>query len=252
MSKIAIFDSGYGSLSIIMSIQKHLRLNLIYFADQKNYPYGTKKKNDLRKIINKTIDGLNQKFSPDLIIIASNTPSILFGEKISKNTIGILPPLKKAARIARKTKIAILVTSSVSSSTELRNFTRSQLGKDARVRIVNVSFMVDLVETGKFLDKVDFCKKMIKKNLTKELENVKVATLSSTHLPFLREILEEIFPGVTFLDPAEDLVKKISAMKNLEQSTRSRLVVYSSKNPKLLESNIKKLGLKNKVKHLSF
>jgi len=42
--KIAVFDSGFGSLSIIREIQKKIKGELIYFADQKNFPYGGKAK----------------------------------------------------------------------------------------------------------------------------------------------------------------------------------------------------------------
>ncbi|MCH8834298.1 MAG: glutamate racemase, partial [Thaumarchaeota archaeon] len=44
MAKIAIFDSGFGSLSIIRAIQKTTKSEIIYFADQKNFPYGKKTK----------------------------------------------------------------------------------------------------------------------------------------------------------------------------------------------------------------
>ncbi|MFB3114057.1 MAG: glutamate racemase, partial [Nitrosopumilaceae archaeon] len=40
MAKIAVFDSGLGSLSIIRSIQKTLKSEIIYFADQNSFPYG--------------------------------------------------------------------------------------------------------------------------------------------------------------------------------------------------------------------
>ncbi|MDC1136398.1 glutamate racemase, partial [Nitrosopumilus sp.] len=42
MAKIVVFDSGLGSLSIIKEIQKITKTDIVYFADQKNYPYGTK------------------------------------------------------------------------------------------------------------------------------------------------------------------------------------------------------------------
>ena len=42
MAKIIVFDSGFGSLSIIKPIQKTMKSDIIYFADQKNFPYGKK------------------------------------------------------------------------------------------------------------------------------------------------------------------------------------------------------------------
>ncbi|MBI3253874.1 MAG: glutamate racemase, partial [Nitrosopumilales archaeon] len=69
MAKIAVFDSGFGSISIIRSIQKKIKSNIIYFADQKNFPYGTKSVSELRGIIKSTISSLEKKFVPDLIVI---------------------------------------------------------------------------------------------------------------------------------------------------------------------------------------
>ena len=42
--KIAVFDSGLGSLSIIKAIQKKTKCDIVYLADKKNFPYGKKNK----------------------------------------------------------------------------------------------------------------------------------------------------------------------------------------------------------------
>ncbi len=77
LAKIVVFDSGFGSLSIIRAIQKMTKSEIIYFADQKNFPYGKKTKSLLYGIITQTIDLLKNKFNPDLIVIGSNTPTLL-------------------------------------------------------------------------------------------------------------------------------------------------------------------------------
>ena len=77
------FDSGLGSLSIIKAIQKKTKSDIIYLADKKNFPYGKKTKLQLYKIITSTIKKISEKFNPDIIILASNTPSLLFREKIT-------------------------------------------------------------------------------------------------------------------------------------------------------------------------
>lgn len=77
MAKIAVFDSGLGSLSIIKSIQKISKSEIIYFADQENYPYGQKSQAQLSKIIKNSIKLLDKEFSPNLIVVASNTPSLM-------------------------------------------------------------------------------------------------------------------------------------------------------------------------------
>ena len=59
-----MFDSGFGSLSIIKPIQRAIKSEIIYFADQKNFPYGKKSKLELTKIITKTVNLLEEKFEP--------------------------------------------------------------------------------------------------------------------------------------------------------------------------------------------
>ena len=77
MAKIVVFDSGIGSLSIILAIQKISKSEIIYFADQENFPYGNKSHAQLSKIIGKSIKILNERFNPDITVMASNTPSLM-------------------------------------------------------------------------------------------------------------------------------------------------------------------------------
>jgi len=99
--KIAVFDSGLGSLSIISPIRKKLKSEIIYFADQAHYPYGTKSVVQLEKIIKSTISKLQEKFRPDVIIIGSNTPSLLLDITKYAKVIGVFPPLKKLVKKQR-------------------------------------------------------------------------------------------------------------------------------------------------------
>jgi len=98
MVKIAVFDSGFGSLSVIKQIRKKMKAEVIYFADQENFPYGKKSVSELRRIINKTISTLKKEFKPDVIVVGSNTPSILFGGYKSSKIIGVYPPTKRSIK----------------------------------------------------------------------------------------------------------------------------------------------------------
>ena len=107
MARIIVFDSGFGSISIIKPIQQAIKSDIIYFADQKNFPYGKKSKTQLTKIIIKTINMLEEKFKPDLIVIGSNTPSLLV-EINKKNIVKVIPPIKKAAKFLRQEMLQCL------------------------------------------------------------------------------------------------------------------------------------------------
>ena len=52
-------------------------------------------------------------------MLASNTPSLLFREKLAKNVITVLPPLEK---IQKASNVAILTTEIVAKSKELHDY----------------------------------------------------------------------------------------------------------------------------------
>ncbi len=121
MARIVVFDSGLGSFSIIKSIQKICKTEIIYFADQKNFPYGNKTKKQLEQIIKKTIELLEKKFKPELIVMGSNTPTIIL-EITNKKIIGVSPPIKEAAKKSTTNNIAILATETVVKSKKLTKY----------------------------------------------------------------------------------------------------------------------------------
>ena len=227
--KIVVFDSGLGSLSVIKAIQKKTKSDIIYLADKKNFPYGKKTKSQLHEIITDTIEKISERFDPDVIVLASNTPSLLFREKLPNNVITVLPPLEK---IQKASNVAILTTEIVAKSKELDNYIE-QFNNLKGVLKINCSELVELVESGKFLTHERDCVKTILKVLKDEFKEnkIKIATLSSTHLPFLLPFLKKYFRGVEFLDPAEDIAIKISELEE-SKSTRNSLSIYTTKKSK--------------------
>lgn len=255
MSKIVVFDSGLGSLSIIKAIQKNTKTNIIYFADQKNYPYGQKTIKELKKIIEFTISSLKKKFNPDIIVVGSNTPTILFPDLFTtKTTIGVLPPVLDAIKKTKTKSIAILGTKVTITSKQLDNYITKNTPENILITKIDATELIDLVETGKFIFDKSFCKKKINNILlnifiTKQID---VVTLSSTHLPFLNSMLKELFPTISFLDPASQVAKQIIKNKIFQESTKNSLQIYCSGNINLLQNNLSKLKIKNKIRSLKF
>lgn len=248
-----MFDSGFGSLSIIKSIQKKIKSEIIYFADQKNFPYGTKSVSDLRRIIKSTISSLEKKFIPDLIVIGSNTPSLLLKKIIERpKIIGVLPPIKTAISKTKTNTIAILATKSVVESNVLKTFIKKNVPKKIKVIKINASPLVELVELGKFISDKKFCKKIIEETLLEQIitNNVDVVTLSSTHLPFLLPILKKVFPNVTFLDPANVVANQVAKKLKMKKSERNSMKIFTSGDISLFQKQLRQVGIKNLVKSL--
>ena len=250
MVRIVVFDSGLGSLSVIKQIRKKIKAEVIYFADQKNFPYGKKSVSQLRKIINRTITILDKEFDPDVIVVGSNTPSVLLGGYKSSKVLGVYPPLKDASAKTKSSSIAVLTTQNVAKSNELSRLIKKNVSKKVFVHKINGSSLVDLVESGKFIHNKQLCKRRINSLLANYLHknNIDVVTLSSTHLPFLLPYLNKLFPRISFLDPAQDIVKKI--LKNKKSGKKSSLKIYCSGNIKLFQQQLNKIGIKRNVQSL--
>ena len=221
MARIAVFDSGLGSISIIQEMQKLFKSEIIYFADSKSYPYGKKSQAQLEKITRKSIN-LLEKFSPDFIVIASNTPSLMLNLS-TPNIFDVKPPLKEAKKLSKLKQIGILATESAIKSKGLSKYIQKNIPKSFRVLKINGSKLVDLVESGKFLTEKNYCKKIIKKELQILNKNkIDVVTLSSTHLPFLKKYLQKEFPNIQFIDPGNIVSQEIYSKIKDKQSLRHR------------------------------
>ena len=252
MVKIAVFDSGLGSLSIIKAIQKICKSEIIYFADQKNFPYGKKSKKQLETIIKQTIKLLEENFSPDVIVMASNTPSLMV-KIANKKIIGVNPPIREAMMLSKTKNIVILATNAVIKNKNLSSYIKKfNFPKYKKIYKINSSVLVDLVESNKFIADKVYCKKIIKKTLSDVFSNkIDVSTLSSTHLSFLKSLLSSEFPQVKFVDPADIVAHKVLVNIKKNKSKKNTIKIFSSGNVKLFEKNLHKIGIRNKVNFLS-
>lgn len=255
MGKVVVFDSGLGSLSIIQAIQKIAKTDIVYFADQKNYPYGKKTSKELYRIITNTIQSLNEKFKPDVIIVGSNTPTLLFPDLFDNKTVmGVLPPLMEAQKKTKTNSIAVLGTTATINSKHTGKYIKKNISKNISITKIDASEMIDLVESTRFLSNKQFSKKIILQTLCDVIvqKNIDVVTLSSTHLPFLLGYLKKLFPDVMFLDPAGEVANRLAANKSFRSSKKNSLQIFSSSNTCALEKTLRKLKIIHQVVFLDF
>lgn len=213
---ILIFDSGIWSYSVVKEIIKDLpNENIIYLADRKSFPYWAKNKQELKENMLWVIKYFEENFQPKIILIASNTPSIQVLDELKRNIktqlFWVFPPIKKALEISKTWKVAILATKSAVESSEINDYIKKEVWSDYwKVLKVNASDMVWLIEPGTFLSDPQISKAVCKKIVDPYLsENIDVITLSSTHLPFLKSYLNELYPDITLLDPAQGISQEV-------------------------------------------
>ncbi len=84
---IGVFDSGIGGLTIVKEIQKILpNEDILYYADNKNNPYGEKSPKELLSITSNIVDYLLENKSK-IIVIACNTATTTCIKELRKNTL---------------------------------------------------------------------------------------------------------------------------------------------------------------------
>jgi len=252
VARVAVFDSGLGSLSLVGPLMRATRGEVIYLADRRSYPYGAMPVRRLREAVSRSIETLREGFAPDAIVVGSNTPSLLVPEALGGRTVGVLPPVRAAARASRTRSVAVLATRSAARSGALARHVRQETaGMRCDVARIDASALVDIVGRTRFLTQRPRCVEAIRDTLRGPFErrSIDAATLSSTHLPLLRPLLRRTMPHVTFVDPAAAVAARVARIVGTARGPPT-LAVYATSAPARLEADLARLGMPHAVSAL--
>lgn len=113
MKTIGVFDSGVGGLSVAQAIERALPSNKVIFKnDTKNVPYGTKTKEELKRLVLPILNMLS--IECDVIVIACNTVTTTLITELRRllpvPLIGMEPMIKPAAEVTQSKIIAVFAT----------------------------------------------------------------------------------------------------------------------------------------------
>ncbi|WP_347556854.1 aspartate/glutamate racemase family protein [Robbsia sp. KACC 23696] len=235
---VGIFDAGIGSYAIVRLVQQHYpQQDVLYLADRASFPYGAKDKDALFDVTSAAISRL-RTMGAEAIIVASNAPSITVLDAIRKTVagplLGVYPPVARAIAISKSKSVGLLGVQSLVDSAELRQYVLTQSADNGRVTAFNASPLVALVEAGDFIKNRALTQETIRRFLAPIMtanDAIDVFMLSSTHLPWLRPLLEAVAPRCVFLDPAEEVVARLAPHVTEGSGTVSAIVTASSAYP---------------------
>jgi glutamate racemase len=258
---VAVFDSGVGSLSVIKELKKEIpHEDLLYFADRFHFPYGNKSHQQLYDIILGSIKFL-ENYKPKVIVLASLTPSvqILHNVRTRFNTpiIGVIPPLRQAARLSKKKHIGIMATEGTVFSQELSALLRKEVSQDVHVTKFNASPIIELIENGTYIvnerKTFDTITHVLMGKLEKE--DIDVIILCSTHLSLVRNYFGSLFPLVKFMDPSNIVAKDVKRFLHHNRMRRrsgiGRLQVIASGGRDQFEQTIRLMGIREPIKRVN-
>ncbi|MFI9408045.1 glutamate racemase [Nocardia sp. NPDC052316] len=232
---IAVFDAGLGSYSAVELLHRRLPdRDIVYLADRASFPYGAKTRAELLTVVDRAVRFLAE-FAPSAILLASNAPSVTILDEL-RNPVpifGVRPPVEAALAVADE--VAVLGVRSLVESAELTEFLRAAAGSAiGRVHAVNASALVELVESGDFLFRREHTASVVGEFLDALLTAhpaIDAVTLSSTHLPWLRDYFERARPELRLFDPIEGVVDQIRPLSVPGAGTVLGLVTENERYP---------------------
>ncbi len=175
MHKIGILDSGIGGLTICSYIFRVIPdVNILYYADTKNAPYGSKERGEVYAAVKAGVSYLFDANCDEVVIACNTATTTCIGElrgEFSKPIIGTEPELKNALSGAEK---PLLLATPLTYE-----------------NIKNDSFeTADTTSLSKIIEESVFCEK-IRKDIACALvsESRKKVVLGCTHYLYLEKFL---------------------------------------------------------------
>ena len=218
---IGVFDSGYGGLTVLKSIQKLMpKHDCLYLGDNARAPYGTRSFEVINQYTLEAVEYLFSKNCP-LIILACNTSSAKALRNIQKNILPSKYPDKRVLGVIRPTTeevghfsksgyVGIMGT----AGTVVSNSYPIEISKFfPKINVIQQScpMWVPLVENNSFKEVGGqyYIRKYIDELLEKE-PRIDTVVLACTHYPVLKNSIEKYLPkGVRLFDQGDLVAQKL-------------------------------------------
>ncbi len=214
---IGIFDSGVGGLSILKELQNLLpNENYLFFADQKNVPYGEKTKEELVALTSQIVSFLiSQKVK--MIVVGCNTATCYAIEELRTITklpiVGVVPAIKPAAEQTKTGRIALLATPATAQSFYVTKLIKEYADQIDVLRI-GCAGLEECVENGRLNSKTTI-KILSSYVLPLKKEGIDQLVLGCTHYPFLKENIAALLgPSVNLLDSGRKVAERVNFLLN--------------------------------------
>lgn len=226
---ILFIDSGIGGLSTLAETIKLVNSNFIYYADNKNAPYGEKNDVFLKERLSQIILEVSKKYQISMIVLACNTAttsSISYLRKKFNNftIIGTEPAIKLAFDKGFKSPALIATPQTI-------NHVTSQ--KTSKIKLISCKNLANITEqeilNPTILNYYKLLKEIYKiKSLTKGCDCL---ILGCTHYPFAKAKFKRIINNA-IIDGNHGVAQRIYSLnKNFASKTSVKLII-SQKNLK--------------------
>lgn len=211
-STVGVIDSGVGGLSVLSHLHSLLpQVSTIYFADQKNLPYGEKSPTQIQQYVRQISEYLIQQ-NVNVIVLACHAASAASLYELRSHhptipMIGIEPAIKPAAEQTRTGVIGVLTTRATAQGALYQSVVE-RFANHVRIEMRITPELVTLVERNRqaTAEGRALLREIIMPMVDAGIDQL---VLACTHFPFLRPMLDELLPpSVHIVDPAPAVSKQ--------------------------------------------
>ena len=215
--KIAVFDSGFGGLTVLRSIVALVpNASYLYFGDSARLPYGNKSRETVARYTVEAAQFL-EKCGAEILVIGCNTASSLalydVKSAVEIPVVGVIEPgADHAAELSRHREAIVIATeNTVASHAYQRALARRGFATYEKA----CPLLVPLVEEGWTDHPVteQIARIYVIEALRSAPPNTDVMVLGCTHYPLLRGLLRRVVPQrIEFVDPADSTAQVVASM----------------------------------------
>lgn len=213
---IGIFDSGVGGFNALCEVRASAPLaDIVYLADAKNAPYGTKNEDEILTLVKRDIKILRNR-GASLLLIACCTASTVYGRLSSEEQRICLPIISPAARVAAKHRsVAVIATDATVRS---RAFSRAIRAENPECRVTEIAAqpLVSFVEEGARDGRLSVECESFLCGLAQRiaLSECEALVLGCTHFSHLEGELSSRLAGTRIISPAREGARALLRSKN--------------------------------------
>ena len=245
---IGIFDSGVGGLTVLAEIRKNLpNENIVYLGDTKNFPYGSRTKEDIIEFAIQNVELLIKK-QVKVIVIACGTATSqaldVLKEKFDIPIIGIIEPTVQYVENQNYEEVGVIATEGTIRSGAWEQKLKEKMPK---IKVANKAcpMLATIAEEGKAQSSEG--RKVIKEYMEPFKEkHIDKIILGCTHYPIYEPIIREelgyevelINTGVTVSKYLQNYLKEKGLENNEKTKTENIYLTKPEKQFKKIAKNI--------------
>jgi glutamate racemase len=227
--KIGVFDSGIGGITVLKELVRTFPKNeYLYYGDTANVPYGSKSREQIRKLCRDASEFF-VLHKVDVLIVACNTASSYALDVIEDTVkpipvVGVVEPgvsaILQALTKSSTQKVLILGTK---ATTQSRIYETKLLAAKSSIEIFQQAcpLWVPMIEEGWIAHKI--LKETIEEYVKPYILSGGIALLACTHYPWIQKEIEKILPSWNIINSAVAVVEKVKSLGLMAKPVTNRI-----------------------------